>query len=270
MSKLFSEQDKQGLVDFHFRSLQKMYFSEYIKKNEYVLLFSDLVEDSYYNYIGHCNRDINDVLNESREEFEKRNRQLAFYDAPGSSTYIDNFDIPNNFDSWAADAWMVLEDPAILTSYQISPEIIIESVGQSEKTQYANTFHIAYAGDNPDDPYANLPEYYSQSLKRSFDDTPDGFTKHYVWAKIGGTPAGVACMLSKGNISGIYGVGTIEEYRKKGVGKALMKHLVEKVTLTPDTKIMVQTEAGSKVEEWYKRMGFRTIFKATYYVEKTS
>lgn len=269
MNSNLSQTDKKALVDFHFKSLQGMYFSEYISGKGYVLLFSDLVEDSYYNYIAQSKRNIQDVIRETRPFFVDRGRRVAIYVTPCSDLYGNEKDLPKNFELFAADAWMVLNDDQILRSYSAAMNIQIEPVSYESRDEYTKVFHLSYAGDNPDDPYANLPEYYSKSLNRSFDYKVDPYLKEYFWAKMDGQPVGVVSMLSDRRIAGVYGLGTLEAYRKHGVGTSLMAFLVKRAQVLKIPTMMCQTEAGSKVEQWYIRMGFQTLFTAKYYVESS-
>lgn len=267
MSILLSQADTKAIVNFHFKSLQGMYFSEYIPCNGYVLLFSDLVKDSYYNYIAQPTRDLKEVIADARPMFEERNRKLAIYVTPYSNVYGDEKLLPNSFKQWAADAWMVFDDPNIIKKHQIPKGIVIEPVSYEEKDEYVKIFNAAYSSDNPEDPYSNLPEYYGQSLRHSFDIDHKEYSVEYVWAKINGNPVGVAAMLSNSKVAGIYGVGTIKRYRKHGIGTSITAFLAKQATERQIPIIMLQTESGSKVEQWYLNIGFKTMFVAKYYIE---
>jgi len=267
MSTKFDSSDSKALVVFHFQSLQGMYFSEYRVCDGYVLLFSDLVEDSYYNYISQVNRDLEAVLREARPLFLERNRPLALYVTPCSRLY--DKEPPDAFAKWAIDAWMVSYDMSKLADYQYPVDIAIELVGIEEREEFVRVFEQAYGSDDPDDPYGKLPAYYGQSLFRSFEGSPEGYKTEYIWAKIDGKPVGVASMLSDGKIAGVYSVGTISAYRRRGVGTSLMAFLVKQAKERGISTIMFQTEVGSYNEKWYTKMGFKTVFTGTYYVEKT-
>ena len=87
MTTVNSKFEMEALVDFHFKSLQGTYFSEYIVRDGYVLLFSDLVEDSYYNYIAQTTKSLSNILLEVRPLFQERNRKIAIYVTPSSNIY---------------------------------------------------------------------------------------------------------------------------------------------------------------------------------------
>lgn len=257
------------LVDFHFRCLQGMYFSEYVGRHGYILLFSDLVEDSYYNYIAHISGDLETVLEETRPLFAGRDRVPALYVTPWSEVYDEKDKIPDTFSQWAADAWMVLDDARRLKGYRYPEYVEIETVDIADRDKYVAVFERAYSSGDPDDPYGALPAYYGQSLLRSFDASPEGYAKEYVWAKIDGKPVGIGSMLWDDHIAGVYGIGTIEAKRNRGVGTSIMSHFVKRALATGIPAMVIQTEVGSPVEQWYLKRGFSTIFTGTYYTEKT-
>jgi ribosomal protein S18 acetylase RimI-like enzyme len=267
MIKMQSKVEMEALVDFHFKSLQGTYFSEYIESNGYVLLFSDLVEDNYYNYIAQTKRNINEILAEGRPQFKTRNRKVALYVTPSSNLYNNNKSIPEGFKQWSVDAYMILDDPTALMNYKTPSDVIVEPVPYEKRGVFVDTFQRAYGGDNPSDPYANLPEYYSKSLRRSFDNHSSAYRMDYVWSKINQEPVGIAQMLSDNKIAGIYSVGTVSQYRERGIGKSIMSYLCKLAKDLGVANVMLQTESGSKVESWYKHMGFVTVFVAKYYVE---
>ena len=267
MTTVNSKFEMEALVDFHFKSLQGTYFSEYIVRDGYVLLFSDLVEDSYYNYIAQTTKSLSNILLEVRPLFQERNRKIAIYVTPSSNIYNNEKLIPEGFKQWGADAYMVLNDPTVLVNYKIPQDVMVEPVSYESRDKLVNTFQLAYGGDNPNDPYANLPEYYSKSLRRSFDNHSNAYRMDYIWATIDKKPVGIAQMLSGNKTAGIYSVGTIKEYRKRGIGMSLMAYLGKRAADLGISAIMLQTESGSGVESWYKHMGFNTVFIAKYYVE---
>ena len=268
MDGLSGQLEHSALVDFHFRCLQGMYFSEYLPRENHILLFSDLVEDTYYNYVAHISGDLHRTLRETRTLFTERDRVPALYITPLSDLYTRDRRVPDGLSEWAVDAWMVLRDSGYLDDYRCPNYVDIEAVSQDDRDAYVNVFEWAYSSEDPDDPYGALPDYYGRTLCRSFDTLPSGYQKQYVWAKIGGKPVGVGSMLWDEHIAGVYSVGTVGSYRNRGVGTSIMAHLVMKARAEGVPNVMLQTELGSPVERWYVEMGFTTVFTGTYYVEE--
>lgn len=265
MSPKLTQASSRALVDFHFESNQGMYFSEYLKKNGYVILLGDLVEDYYWNYVSYIERDLDSVLKEVRPVFTDRKRTLALYITPDSK--ISENELPPNFKKAGVDAWMVLNDESNLSTYTIPNHINIQTVGMKEREEYVKAFEMAYSSGDPNDPYGNLPSYYSQSLKRSFEHSAKGYQKIYVAAIVDNKMIGVGCMLWNNQIAGIYGVGTVHAFRRQGIAKSIMAYLYKEAEKNHITTIMLQTEDGSYNDMLYQKMGFTTVFKGTYYTE---
>lgn len=257
--------NSKALTDFHFECNQGMYFSEYVKRQGYVLLFSDLVEDYYWNFISHITTDLEKVLKETRPIFADKKRQLALYITPDSA--IKESNIPSSFQKAGVDAWMIMSDVSAVSNYQIPNHLTIKAIDVNERAEYVQAFQLAYGTSDPNDPYGNLPPAYSQSLSRSFEYDNKGYKKLYAGALIDGKMVGVACMLTKDKIAGIYGVGTIAAYRKQGIATSLLVFLYRKAMKSGINTIMLQTEDGSYNDKLYQKMGFTTIFKGTYYTE---
>lgn len=266
MSSLLKSSSRE-LVDFHFKCLQGMYFSEYVPGNNYVLLFSDLIEDAYYNYLAHIDGKLEGILEETTPAFIERGRKPAFYFTPLSSEYKAGAEeAPQGFTKWATDAWMTLGDSTVLANYRTPEGITVERVDESNREEYVKAFAQAYSSDNPDDPYGQLPASYTESLRRSFNYQPKEYKKVYLMARMNDIPVSVVTMFYDDSIAGVYGLGTIHGYRERGVGKSLMAELLREASANGVKQMMLQTEFGSYVEGWYQRMGFKTEFVGTYYV----
>ena len=262
--------DIRDLEEFHFRGQQGMYFSEYLSFDDFVCLFSNTVEDNYWNYAAWVTLDFGRAWPHLRYLFRERNRVPSIYVSKTSGLYgkVEHI-LPPSFYKAYSDAWMILVDEATLSKYSVSPKIAIERINPlSQGDEFVGVFDTAYKGDSPDDPYGNLPAYYAKALRNSFQLHPAGYTVEHYLAKVDGTPAGVATAIMGNAIVGVYNVGTIRGYRKQGVGIALMAHIYRKCADKSISTIILQTEQGSPVEKWYTNMGFQTVSVASCYSEK--
>ena len=76
-------------------------------------------------------------------------------------------------------------------------------------------------------------------------------------ARVDHQPAGVSIAIRTGDVSGVYGVGTRPEFRRRGVGTALSWAAVNAGREWGCEAVVLQaTAAGLPV---YERIGFRTI-----------
>jgi len=243
-----------------------MFFSEFIQRDNYTLLFSDLIEDSYYNFATDLQEEPKAIKEPLKPEFDQRDRNLAFYLPEFSPYFGEERALPENFSKWASDSWLVLTNEKFLRDYEQPSNLSLRVVGEEEKELFCEVFHQAYSG-GPDDPYGELPAYYKNSLLQSFSYSLCNYEKLYLLAEVNGEPAGMGIVVFDERIAGIYALGTKRDFRKQGVGTSITKFLVNKALDNNSKKIMLQTEEGSKVENWYESLGFERAFLARYYVE---
>jgi GNAT superfamily N-acetyltransferase len=88
---------------------------------------------------------------------------------------------------------------------------------------------------------------------------PDDAEVRVFSARVDHQPAGVSIAIRTGDVSGVYGVETRPEFRRRGVGTALSWAAVNAGREWGcDTVVLQATAAGLPV---YKRMGFRTVLR---------
>ena len=254
--------DAESLLKFHYECLQGMYFSEQISLPNGSLLFSDKISDPYYNFFApNVPVSIGDVQ-ELTTEFASRRRPLAVYVTP--LTTVEP--VHQGWKTWATDAWMVAE----VREHNTSPiaDLTVAEIDISRREDYVSVFERAYSGDDPSDPYGQLDPSYTAALSASFSHDLSAYRKYYVLAELAGQPVGVAALFTAGSLAGVYGVGTLSEYRNAGVGTAIMAYLTKLAHADGVTHIMLQTEAGSRVERWYQQLDYETVFTGEYHIQE--
>lgn len=264
----------EKLEHFHFECQQGMYFSEYINLNNGIGLFSNIVEDNYFNYIARINvnskEEFTQVWKDIRLLFVERHRNPSVYVSPTSSMF-DNTDriIPESLQKSYTDAWMLLENINMIEKVEIPDHLIIEQINEvTDRSDFVNTLITAFGSKNEEDPYADLPKYYLTALDKSFDNYKGSeYTVLNYWAKVKGKPVSTATAILKGDTACFYNVGTYEEYRKQGISRAVLKVLVQDLIRRNAKYIFLQTAKGSYVENYYKKLGFNTIFIGECYSE---
>ena len=87
----------------------------------------------------------------------------------------------------------------------------------------------------------------------------------YYTARLDGRPAGAASARIDKGLAGIYGVATLEEARRRGVGSALVGHIVEEGRREGCEAAFLSAEPGSYAAGLYRRLGFVSIFAVSNY-----
>lgn len=91
--------------------------------------------------------------------------------------------------------------------------------------------------------------------------------KHYL-AYVEGKPVGVATLISLKKTGGIFSVGTLKEYRRRGIGTTLTVHAVLDSMKDGNNLHTLQAEKGGNAERLYKKIGFEVDHTISYFVKK--
>jgi GNAT superfamily N-acetyltransferase len=82
-----------------------------------------------------------------------------------------------------------------------------------------------------------------------------------------GNPVGTSFLFSLAKTGGIFNVGTLEEYRNRGIGTTLTVHALMKSVEEGNDLHTLQTTKGGNAERLYKEIGFVTDHTATWYAK---
>ncbi|MFQ5834126.1 MAG: GNAT family N-acetyltransferase [Candidatus Thorarchaeota archaeon] len=86
-----------------------------------------------------------------------------------------------------------------------------------------------------------------------------------ILAEIDGAPVGISSSALRAGVVGLYNVGTVEEYRGKGIGQLVsLAALFEGRNQGYEIGILSSTEPGFNV---YLKLGFKEYFRYRFYVD---
>jgi len=162
------------------------------------------------------------------------------------------------------DAWMFYEQDPPVVNFPLGFSISMVTT-LSEMNIFVDLFDKAHSGAD-DEPYGKLPKEYGESLLDFFTAPPtDRSVIHYL-GYFNGIPVGYATLIYSGRFAGIYNVGTIPEYRKRGVGTTLTLNAVTDALRNGAEIVYLVTEQGSYNEKLYSKMGFNARLHAKLHV----
>lgn len=257
--------------DAHYRIQQNIYFSGMDKIEGALLLYSDKIEDFFWNYAAEI-----DIDKERMKELVKT--IIGFYKSKNRAPaiYITPLTKPNNlaeylkklgFELKFTDAWMLYESTPKKKVQTSSNFSIREVKNKNDMELFVRIFNESYGGaPSEGEPYAGLSAYYGEALKEAFlKPHPNKKIINYL-AYIDNKALGIGSFISLHGYGGIYNLGTIPEYRKKNVGTAISMKAIEDSIKYNIKVLFLQTEKGSYVEKFYSQLGFVTKFIGEGYV----
>lgn len=225
---------------------------------------SRLINDHYWNYAYNFDCSIEEVpsrINAIKKHADSLKKSAAIYFTPDSRP-IDIKDLLP-YKEMEAEIWMEYDVTKKTTNK--NSDLNIEKISGSKPNDiFIDIFMDAYGSGSQDDPgYQGLPPEYIESLKNC---TPNENVSvgHFIgWSN--GKPIAISSIYCFQEYAGLYNVGTIHSGRRKGYGQDISISAIEYALNKNCTKIFLQTQSGSEVENMYSQLGFKSIFEGVFY-----
>ena len=250
----------EEMIDLHLNGNLNLFFSDWIKCNNYDIYYSDVIEDEYWNYAYLKSGDnLEGTIKEVSSKMKQINRKPAIYITSNIMNEKLEQEIKNmNLELLYIDCWMFLENLKDFKKYKSSMDFSIYKVDENLQTIFIKAVMNGFSGDNPDDPYDSLSDCYRVAMERSFQKNRKHDVKIFNYlAMKNEDPIGTATILCNESNAVIYNITTLKEYKKKGVCKQLMSHIINELSELNIKEVCLQTEKGYYPEEIYKKMGFK-------------
>ncbi len=261
----------EEFVDIHLNGQLYLYLSNIIKKQDYHIYYSNLIDDEYWNfaYLKNNKASLKETFEDVKIDMSKLNRNAIIYI---TSNIIDSTlqkNIQNSeLKSLYTDVWMTLDNLDKFEMYKSKIDFNIYKVDESLKKQFIQAVMDGFSGDNPEDPYESLSDGYKIALDKSFNGNDSEYKVIHYLGKKEQESISTATVVYKKDKAIIYNVTTNKKYQRKGVCKQLMSDVILDLQKLNINEICVQTEQGFYTEQVYKNMGFVERLLGKAYIEK--
>ncbi len=247
----------EDLIDIHLNGdidLKK------IEKEDYYILYSEIVPDIDYNYayLKNNNVDIEDVIKRVKEDFKLLNRKPTIYIL---SNIMNDKLKSKNLEINHIDTWMVLDK---IVEFKTNLNIEYNRLKKEELSDFCDTFMINFSSDDPNEPYQGLDEGYRITFTDNYN-SHDGYKSIYYCGKIDGKIICTAMGIYKNKSIILYAGSVNKELRGKGIFKEFLNYIVNDLKKEEITNICLQTEKGYYPEKLYSKIGFNEVLQGTFY-----
>lgn len=99
-----------------------------------------------------------------------------------------------------------------------------------------------------------LPDTVAEAVTRIFAYDDEGKSTRYYLAYLNDVPASTLMTFSQGDITGIYTVATLQQFRSKGIGGAIVAHALRDMRTSGAKQAILQ--ASSMGQSIYRKLGF--------------
>ena len=252
----------EDLIDIHINGSLHLYASNVIKKENYNILLSDLIDDAYWNYayLKNGSTNLSKIWEEINSEMKKNNREPAIYITSNISNEALEQKIKGiNLECLYTDVWMVIEDLGNFRNYKSKLNLKVSRVGEDLKEEFVQAIMDGFSGDNPDDPYESLSDGYRIALEQSMDKYNSKYKIINYAGIFNEQVISTATVLYKGNKGIVYNITTNKKFQQQGVCKQMMSEIIGDLNRIGIEIVCLQTEQGFYTEQVYKNMGFKEV-----------
>jgi len=129
---------------------------------------------------------------------------------------------------------------------------------------FLKTFDSCYQKDDPQNAYGELGEYLNAAKIAWLKNHKNNKVEYFIVYN-NNKPVAVSSLSNYKNIGYISNVGSLIKVRGQGFGKLVTHYCISQSKKRGNNQHCLATEEGTYANEFYKRIGFKTIFTAVGY-----
>lgn len=273
-----TEDEKKSFIEklhkFNCESNIGITVSEVKDLEKFKVVYSNLISDYWWNFIysikANNKEELDRVIDLAEREMNKINRKMCI-----SISSIDG-DIyekkeqlfeSNQYELLCSESWQIYTDFENVENIKTNCDLDITIEKANDMDLFGKTMYRAFSSGKEEDPYGELDCLYMEVYKK-YEPINKDYTQEFYFIKCEDKIVGVTNVLYNEEIFGIYALAIFSEYRNKGIGKNIVKQLLNKCKKLNRKMAFLQTEKGFYPEEMYKKMGFKEICTDYYYQKK--
>ena len=142
---------------------------------------------------------------------------------------------------------------------KLNPKVKVKEISESEVDVYSKLVLAVF--EMPFDWKKGVDTFILEIMQKG--------AKCYL-AYVGKKPVGTSCLLSSMKTGGVFNVGTLKTYRRRGVGTTLVAHTVMDSIKQGNTLHILYTEKEGNPERLYNKIGFKTDHTIVWFVKNLS
>lgn len=261
----------EKLNEFYIYANKGFYIDEIIEKSSYKLAHSYFVKDYDCNYVIYMNsrENFSEIEKDVELEMKRIDATPCYIVTPLSNAYSKRNEIFNTikYKEVSREVWQTFDSFYKLENIESKCELNIKLEKTTDMKLLAQINEKAFKTGDPLDPYGDIDSGYLKMFE-NYKGTLNKYNRDFYFIKANEKIVGVITAVYDDRIYGIYGLAIIKEYRGKGIGTECLKQQL-KICKKKNRKIaFLQTEEGYYPAELYRKIGFKDVCIAYYYVKK--
>lgn len=145
-------------------------------------------------------------------------------------------------------------------------ELTLQPVTPKDHVDFLRVFSQAFGGEATSaDGYGDIPPEYLSALRGSLESPPTNVRHIHLLARRDGEAVGCGSVHIGRGVAGLYNVGTLADYRCRGVGTAISGKCIKIALDSGAERVFLQTQPDGSVQQFYEGIGCRILFGAAIF-----
>lgn len=220
-----------------------------------LLFTNDDFDEPAFNHVTHIlaeEGEVEGLIRKVTEHYRSRRLTPFFYVSPLTRP-------PTFAQSLESMGFMKYDTMAIMKLEGHEPSknrgVQVREMNKGTLDAWADAFIRAFYSD------PNLVTKVKRPVEKIFTDP---HAKLYV-AYVDNRPVGTVALYSLNKVGGAYCLGTLPEYRGRGIATALLQTVISESSMQGNEFLCLQVMKQDRVERFYTSKGFRVAFRRTIY-----
>lgn len=243
------------------------------KFEKYNIAYHNRIKDYWYNFITDIKTDNKDefdkIIGEASSKMKARNRDIAIAVLPYMKEIYSHREIffDNNYELVSNEVWQIFDNFKELENINTNCSLKVKLEKTTDMKLYSEEMIKAYQTGDEDDPYGNLDSSYKE-LFQNYKKITDEYTDEFYLAKVNDEIVGITSGVYDNEIYGIYGLAVKKDFRRKGIGKEIIKQQLQMCKERNLKLAFLTTEEGYYPADTYRKLGFKDVCTEYYYIKK--
>ncbi len=261
----------EKLNEFYIYANKGLYIDEIIEKPLYKLAHSYFVKDYDCNYVIDIDgrENFSEIEKDVELEMKRIDAEACYIITPMSNIYQERDIIfnPNEYKEVSKEVWQIFENFNNIDNIASKCNLNVKLEKTTNMKMLAEINQKSFNTNDIEDPYRSIDSGYNQ-IYENYKGTTNKYKRDFYFIKVDEKIVGITMGVYDDRIYGIYGLAVLKEYRGKGIGTECLKQQLKICNRKNKKMAFLQTEDGYYPAKLYRKIGFKDVCTAYYYVKK--
>lgn len=173
----------------------------------------------------------------------------------------------NSYELVSNEVWQIFDNFEEIDNINTNCFLNVKLERTTDMKLYSEEMLKAYQTGDEDDPYGDLDSVYKEIYK-NYKKQENEYTDEFYFAKVNNEIVGITSGVYDNEICGIYGLAVKKDFRRKGIGKEIIKQQLQMCKYKKLKLAFLQTEEGYYPADTYRKLEFKDVCIEYYYIKR--